>query len=63
MFCHGELYRLRPAPRYLTTFYLMISIGGALGALLIGIAAPLLLKGYFELEITLVACALLLTGG
>src|SRR5688572_2639934 len=41
MFCHGELYRLRPAPRYLTTFYLMISIGGALGALLIGILAPL----------------------
>jgi hypothetical protein len=60
MFCHGELYRLRPAPRYLTTFYLMISIGGALGALLIGIAAPLLLKGYFELGITLAACALLL---
>ena len=60
MFCHGELYRLRPAPRYLTTFYLMISIGGALGALLIGIAAPLLLKGYFELGITLVVCALLL---
>ena len=60
MFCHGELYRLRPAPRYLTTFYLMISIGGALGALLIGIAAPLLLKGYFELGITVAACALLL---
>ncbi|HTE15448.1 MAG TPA: fused MFS/spermidine synthase [Burkholderiales bacterium] len=60
MFCHGELYRLRPTPRYLTTFYLMIAIGGALGALLVGIAAPLLLKGYFELGITLVACALLL---
>ena len=60
MFCHGELYRLRPAPRYLTAFYLMISIGGALGALMIGIAAPLLLKGYFELGITIAACALLL---
>jgi hypothetical protein len=60
MFCHGELYRLRPAPRYLTTFFLMIAIGGALGALLIGLAAPWLLKGYFELEITLLACALLL---
>ncbi len=31
-----------------------------LGALLIAIVAPLLLKGYFELEITLIACALLL---
>jgi hypothetical protein len=60
MFCHGELYRLRPAPHHLTGFYLMIAIGGALGAILIGIAAPLLLKGYFELDITLVACALLL---
>ncbi len=60
MFCHGELYRLRPAPRYLTTFYLMISIGGALGALLIAIGAPLVLKGYFELGIVVTACALLL---
>ena len=59
MFCHGELYRLRPTPRYLTTFYLMISVGGALGALLIAIVAPLMLNGYFELGITLIACALL----
>jgi hypothetical protein len=60
MFCHGELYRVRPTPRHLTTFYLMISIGGALGALLIAIGAPLILKGYFELSIVLAACALLL---
>lgn len=60
MFCHGELYRLKPGPRYLTTFYLMISVGGALGALLVGIAAPRLLSGYYELGITLIACALLL---
>jgi hypothetical protein len=59
MFCHGELYRLRPAPRYLTTFYVMISVGGALGALLIAIVAPLVLKGYYELDITLIVCALL----
>ncbi|MBI3069284.1 MAG: hypothetical protein HYY79_10540, partial [Betaproteobacteria bacterium] len=25
MFCHGELARLKPHPRYLTTYYLMIS--------------------------------------
>ena len=29
MFCHGELYRARPAARYLTAFYLTISAGGA----------------------------------
>ena len=48
MFCHGELARLRPDPRYLTRFYLMISVGGALGAVLVAIVAPLALHGYFE---------------
>jgi SAM-dependent methyltransferase len=60
MFCHGELTLLKPAPRYLTTYYLMISLGGALGGLLVGLGAPYLLTGYFELAIGLVACALLL---
>ena len=59
MVCHGELYRMRPAPQYLTSFYLMIAVGGALGALLIGIAAPMLLSGYYELGITLVVASLL----
>ena len=62
MFCHGELTRLKPAPQYLTNFYLMVSLGGAIGSLLVGIAAPNLLSGYFELGIALVACATLLLG-
>ena len=33
MLCHGELYLLRPAAEHLTTFYLMVSIGGALGGI------------------------------
>ena len=60
MFCHGELSLLKPAPRYLTTYYLMISLGGAVGGLLVGLVAPYVLNGYFELAIGLVACALLL---
>ncbi len=32
MFCHGEMARLKPDPKYLTRFYLMMSVGGALGA-------------------------------
>ena len=55
MFCHGELARMKPDPRHLTRFYLMISLGGALGAVLVAIAAPLVLAGYFELGIALVA--------
>jgi SAM-dependent methyltransferase len=60
MFCHGELVRVKPAPRWLTRFYLMISLGGAVGAVLVGILAPLLLPGYFELPAGLALCALLL---
>ena len=60
MFCHGELARLKPAPAYLTRFYLMVAAGGAFGAALVGIVAPLVLPAYFELSFGLVACAALL---
>src|SRR5712692_10242690 len=60
MFCHGELARVKPDPTHLTRFYLMISLGGALGAVLVAIVAPLTLPGYFELGITLVFLSLLL---
>ena len=60
LFCHGELARLRPDPAHLTRFYLMISLGGAAGAVLVAILAPLLLRGYFELGIALVALSGLL---
>jgi hypothetical protein len=59
MFCHGELARLKPDPAYLTRFYLMMSLGGAAGSVLVAIVAPLLLAGYFELNIALVLLALL----
>ncbi len=59
MFCHGELYRLRPANRHLTAFYLWVSVGGALGGLFVAVVAPLAFKAYYELGIGLAACALL----
>lgn len=58
MVCHGELYRLRPDPRHLTSFYLMIAGGGALGGVFVAIIAPLIFKNYYELQ-----WGLLLTGG
>ncbi|HET7671071.1 MAG TPA: fused MFS/spermidine synthase, partial [Burkholderiales bacterium] len=60
MFCHGELARSKPDPSHLTRFYLMMSLGGALGAVLVAIVAPLTLPGYFELGIALVALAVIL---
>ncbi len=61
LFCHGELVARKPDPKYLTTFYLMISVGGALGALLVGVIAPLTLPAYYELSIALVLLAGLAT--
>jgi MFS family permease len=59
LFCHGELYRLRPAPNRLTAFYLAVSAGGALGGLLVAVAAPLVFSGYYELGAGLVILAAL----
>ena len=59
LFCHGELYRLRPAPDRLTAFYLVVAAGGALGGLLVAVVAPLVFNGYYELGLGLAALALL----
>jgi len=59
MVCHGELVRLRPGTRYLTSFYLMVAGGGALGGLLVTVGAPHLLKGFWEYHSGLLATVLL----
>ena len=58
MFCHGELAALRPSSRYLTRFYLMLSIGGAAGGLMVGVLAPMVFKTFLELPLALLACGL-----
>ncbi len=60
MFCHGELVIRKPHPRFLTSFYLMLSAGGALGGLIVGLAAPSLFSGYYELPAAVMFCAVLL---
>jgi SAM-dependent methyltransferase len=59
MFFHGELANLKPAPRHLTTFYLMVSLGGALGGVLVGFVAPRLFNTYYEFGVGLVVTLLL----
>jgi hypothetical protein len=56
---HGEMARRRPVARYLTRFYLMLSLGGALGGIAVGLVAPVLLPAYYELGMGLVMLALL----
>jgi len=57
MLCHGELARSKPTAEYLTHFYLSLAAGGALGGLLVGLVAPLVFDGYWEVPLTLVAVA------
>lgn len=54
MLCHGELFRLRPAPRYLTNYYLTIAAGGPLGSVVVTLLAPTLFSSYVEWKLGLV---------
>jgi hypothetical protein len=57
MVCHGELAHLKPDPRHLATFYLMIAAGGALGGIFVGVIAPRIFHDFYELPIALAGCA------
>ena len=59
MCLHGELAHMRPGPRHLTRFYLMLSLGGALGGISVGLIAPRVLPAYYELGIGFVITSLL----
>lgn len=58
--CHGQLARDRPPARWLTEFYLLISLGGALGGVFNAIVAPALFDSLAEYAIVLVLAALCL---
>jgi hypothetical protein len=59
MVCHGELARLKPHPRHLTSYYLTVSLGGALGGLFVSLVAPILFTTYFEWQLGLIGGGLL----
>lgn len=61
MICHNELFKLRPHPRYLPAFYLMVAVGGAVGGIFVTLLAPRLFSnGFWELQWGLVAGWILL---
>jgi hypothetical protein len=64
MCCHGELVRLKPHPAYLTLFYLLIAAGGAVGGILVALAAPVVFSGYYEFPVGMAAsCLMVLLAG
>ena len=57
---HGELAHTRPSPKHLTSFYLIMSLGGMLGGLFNALFAPIVFTFTSEYPITIVmACCLL----
>ena len=56
--CHGELAEDRPSTKHLTEYFLMMSLGGALGGIFNGIFAPIMFQGgVYEFYIVIVvAC-------
>ncbi|MFM9888939.1 MAG: fused MFS/spermidine synthase [Burkholderiales bacterium] len=60
MVCHGELAHAKPHPRHLTAYYLMMSVGGAIGGLFVSLAAPRFFNDLYELPVGIVGTVLVL---
>ncbi|MCA9249081.1 MAG: fused MFS/spermidine synthase, partial [Planctomycetales bacterium] len=54
------LVSLKPPAERLTTFYVVLSIGGALGGAMVSLVAPRIFTGYYEFNAGLIACLMLL---
>ena len=57
MACHGELALQKPNPRHLTSYYLMLSVGGFLGGFFVGVIAPYFFNSNYEFAVGLVLSA------
>jgi hypothetical protein len=60
--CHGEAYRLRPAPGRLTEFYLWLAFGGVVGGVFAALVAPNVFNNTYEYPVLLSAALLVLPG-
>lgn len=65
MICHGELERRKPARQNLTLFFLVVSLGGLLGSVLVVLVMPQVFTRFFEFHFLLILVlflAMLATG-
>ncbi|MBK8816549.1 MAG: fused MFS/spermidine synthase [Methylococcaceae bacterium] len=62
MVCHGELARLRPNTRHLTTYYLIMSFAGMLGGMFNTFVAPFIFNAVYEYPLMIIAALLLRPG-
>ncbi|HVM81102.1 MAG TPA: hypothetical protein VMU06_18925 [Stellaceae bacterium] len=62
LLCHRELAAARPETGKLTEYYLLISVGGALGGVFNALVAPLVFDRVLEYPLALIAACLLRPG-
>ena len=60
LLCHGDLARNRPAAKHLTTFYLLMSVGGVLGGAVTALLAPIVFSSVLEYPLMIAATCLFL---
>jgi hypothetical protein len=60
MICHGELARSKPPAGQLTSFFLTIAGGGALGSAFVAVLAPRIFDRFWESYVALLGCGVLL---
>lgn len=59
--CHCEMARLRPSPKYLTAYFMTMSIGGAIGGVLVNLLCPSIFKTFFEYPLSMIVGVALAT--
>ena len=59
LMCHYELARDRPAPQYLTTYFLIMSFGGVLGGIFNSLLAPVIFQHAYEYPLALLFACLM----
>ena len=62
LLCHGELARRRPAPQFVTGFYLWISAGGMIGGIAVGLVAPQVFNWVAEYPLLIALSVLCMPG-
>src|SRR5207248_795855 len=68
LICHCELAGLKPGTKHLTSYFLSMSLGGALGGIFVNLIAPYVFTTFFEMPLsflvaTIVAGAALCMSG
>jgi spermidine synthase len=59
LICHCELAALKPGTKHLTSYFLSMSLGGALGGIFVNLIAPYVFTTFFEMPLSFLAATII----